>query len=444
MSHTESVDVCYLVRQDPKLALGNTKAVEEVLISSQLPELRQEVHALQTEVDSNGKSDDDLLMRVGLSSYLLSQHEKAVGYLSRVPRNGLASFFCGLAHSSLSNHEEAAQKFQQAAEFGFDRIDCELHRAGAIRMSGRLDEAEALLKSIAKDAAGKAEYSFQVGCIWADYGDTLTAIEYFERAVDMDPYHSSALFRLAAENANRGNDVEAIRLYEQSLSRPPFYMGAMLNLGLLYEDNENYRAAAFCFQRILEVDPNHARAEMYLKDIEATKDMYYDESLARDQARMEQLLSRPISDFELSVRSRNCLAGMNINTLGDLTVISEQELLAGKNFGETSLHEIREVMSSHGLTVGKSVNETFHPDLDFGQKIADLSPEEQELAAKPISELNLSVRSRKCMNRLGIKTFGELLPRTPDELLSSRNFGVTSLNEIRSKLAEMNLKLRND
>ena len=48
------------------------------------------------------------------------------------------------------------------------------------------------------------------------------------------------------------------------------------------------------------------------------------------------------------------------------------------------------------------------------------------------------------MARLGITQLGELLRRTPDELLSSKNFGVTSLNEIRAKLDELELKLRND
>jgi len=48
------------------------------------------------------------------------------------------------------------------------------------------------------------------------------------------------------------------------------------------------------------------------------------------------------------------------------------------------------------------------------------------------------------MARLAITTLGELIQRSPDELLATKNFGVTSLNEIRQQLAEMNLKLRND
>jgi DNA-directed RNA polymerase subunit alpha len=66
------------------------------------------------------------------------------------------------------------------------------------------------------------------------------------------------------------------------------------------------------------------------------------------------------------------------------------------------------------------------------------------MLARSVSDLNLSVRARKCMSRLGIVALSELVQRTPDELLATKNFGVTSLNEIRQQLAEFNLKLRND
>ena len=63
---------------------------------------------------------------------------------------------------------------------------------------------------------------------------------------------------------------------------------------------------------------------------------------------------------------------------------------------------------------------------------------------KPVSDLNLSVRARKCMNRLGINTLGELVQRTADELLESKNFGMTSLTEVREKLRQFGLTLRGD
>ncbi len=281
-----------------------------------------------------------------------------------------------------------------------------------------------------------------MGCILADRRDSFGAIEYFERAVDMDPHHSRALFSLAVQNSLYGNDDDAIRLYERALSKPPFYLGAMLNLGLLYEDRENYPAAQYCFEQVLRFDPVNERAHLYLKDIEATGDMYYDEETLKNQARLEHLLSRPVTDFELSVRSRNCLAGMEIHSLGDLTEISEQELLAGKNFGETSLTEIRELMQAHGLTIGQNMHRKTTREPAFN--IQELSPAEQVKLSRPVTDLNLSVRSRKCMTRLGITTLGELVSRTADELLAAKNFGVTSLNEIRQKLTDFDMKLRND
>ena len=68
----------------------------------------------------------------------------------------------------------------------------------------------------------------------------------------------------------------------------------------------------------------------------------------------------------------------------------------------------------------------------------------QALLNKPISELSLSVRARKCMSKLNIQTVGDLIKHTGDELLECKNFGVTSLNEVRDKLTTLGLKLKND
>ena len=159
----------------------------------------------------------------------------------------------------------------------------------------------------------------------------------------------------------------------------------------------------------------------------------------------EQLLEIPVTDFELSVRSRNCLRKMNIRTLGDLTRTTEAALLASKNFGETSLSEIKEMMTSKGLRLGMALEGGERAASDLrSEPIEELSQEEKALLAKPISDLNLSVRARKCMTKLGIQTVGELIVHTGDELMECKNFGVTSLNEVREKLAELNLKLKNE
>ena len=75
---------------------------------------------------------------------------------------------------------------------------------------------------------------------------------------------------------------------------------------------------------------------------------------------------------------------------------------------------------------------------------SSLSEQDQAVLNKPVSDLNLSVRARKCMNRLGIGALSELVQRSADELLEAKNFGMTSLNEVREKLRQLGLSLRGD
>jgi len=180
---------------------------------------------------------------------------------------------------------------------------------------------------------------------------------------------------------------------------------------------------------------------LFVKDARASGNMYYDEDAQKKRDRMTQVLSVPVTDFELSVRSRNCLQKMGIATLGDLCRCTEQELLASKNFGETSLVEIKEMLGSKGLRLGQLAPERHALELFEPET---LSADEQALLTRPITDLNLSVRARKCMVRLGVNTIGELVRRTGDELLECKNFGVTSLNEVRDKLSVHGLKLRGD
>jgi DNA-directed RNA polymerase subunit alpha len=135
---------------------------------------------------------------------------------------------------------------------------------------------------------------------------------------------------------------------------------------------------------------------------------------------------------------------VGIRTLGDLTRITEASLLASKNFGETSLEEIRAIMSAKGLRVGQSLEQGAAYTEQRYRPPTTLSPEEQAVLNRPVTELNLSVRARKCMNRLNLNTIGELVNRSGDELMEAKNFGVTSLNEVKEKLAALGLKLRGD
>jgi DNA-directed RNA polymerase subunit alpha len=66
----------------------------------------------------------------------------------------------------------------------------------------------------------------------------------------------------------------------------------------------------------------------------------------------EAILSKSIDELDLSVRSRNCLAALKISTLGQLAATTEQTLMNQKNFGQTSLNEIRKKLADFGLSLG--------------------------------------------------------------------------------------------
>lgn len=81
------------------------------------------------------------------------------------------------------------------------------------------------------------------------------------------------------------------------------------------------------------------------------------QSIEESEAQVEEdeidpILLRPVDDLELTVRSANCLKAENIYYIGDLIQRTEVELLKTPNLGKKSLTEIKDVLASHGLSLG--------------------------------------------------------------------------------------------
>jgi DNA-directed RNA polymerase subunit alpha len=72
-------------------------------------------------------------------------------------------------------------------------------------------------------------------------------------------------------------------------------------------------------------------------------------------------LNKSVDELELSVRSYNCLKNANIRTIGELVTKTEAEMLKTKNFGRKSLNEIKEILSSMGLSLGMRLDEHGRP-----------------------------------------------------------------------------------
>ncbi|MGA2621738.1 MAG: DNA-directed RNA polymerase subunit alpha C-terminal domain-containing protein [Thermoguttaceae bacterium] len=440
MSQATEFDIKQVVLLSGPFGPAEVRKVREAISGdhASFQRLRDAVGELQGKEEQTPAS----MVRLGVSLYLLGRYYRAIEALKQADGGAMARFYLAKSHFAREEYREAVEEYRAAEKAGYDQGECALGRAEATRYAGDAPAALAILDDLSGAIEQTAEYLYQRGAtVAAIGGNPAEVVALYERAVEADRGHPGALFGLALENDRYGNDDTAMELYKRAAGGFPAHVGCLINLGLLYEDREQYEKAAQCYQRVLDVYPDLARAALFFKDTEASHEQYYDEDAQRKRDRMSQVLGIPVSDFELSVRSRNCLQKMGVNTLGDLCRTTEGELLASKNFGETSLVEIKEMLSSKGLRLGQLAAER--------QAVEALEPEalsadEQALLAKPVSDLNLSVRARKCMIRLGINTLGELMRRTGDDLLECKNFGVTSLNEVREKLSTLGLKLRGE
>jgi len=115
---------------------------------------------------------------------------------------------------------------------------------------------------------------------------------------------------------------------------------------------------------------------------------------------------------------------IDVETDGSMTP-SEAMSSAGKTL-RTLLGLFADLDEGIGLELGDVVTaESTSPDLDL-----------------PIEALDLSERPRNCLRRAQILSVGELVERTPEDLLNITNFGQKSLDEVAAKLDELGLSLQ--
>ncbi len=390
---------------------------------------------------ANPSPSGDAALKIGIARFMVCRFTTGLEALSAATDNKERHYFAAACHRELRQYDLASEALSAARQGGWDAVEIDKQLLELQALSGDLNAAAKSLAKLEKKIADTACYHYLDGLIKELTGQTDAAGDAYEKAIELDPTHVRATFHLAYYCDLHGEEDRALELYTECLNHPPVHANALLNLAVLYEDRGQYDRAVVCLKRVLAVNPNHLRAKLFLKDVEAAKTMYYDEDQAKRIAKRNAVLDIPVTDFELSVRARNCLKKMNIRSLGDLVNTTEPALLSYKNFGETSLKEIKDMLKAKNLHLGQALEE------DSGLAPAPklelvLDTEDSAAMGLELEKIEFSVRARRALEGLNISTLGELAAKSEAELLGCRNFGQTSLNEIRQRLTENGLSFR--
>ena len=392
---------------------------------------------LEQNLSQTGAKRNDLAS--GIALVILGKNKEAIERLEKAKDCKEKFIYLALAQRRLGRFDQANENLQKSLDFQADPFFVSLEKTSNYRRAGNFEAAEKELKKNSNYENVSAEYHYQLARLQEAQGLYEQAVENYKTALELAPEHQRALFYLAYRCDISGDEEAAIDYYKQITSSSPVYVSALMNLAVLYEDADQFEKACECINKVLESHPNHPRALLFKKDMESSKTMYYDEEKEKKKTRRNQLLETPITDFELSVRSRNCLKKMNIRTVGDLMKTTESDLLAFKNFGETSLKEIKAILATKQLHLGMALAEQAP---EVAELPAPVVPENQGILSKSVEDLQLSVRAKKCIQKLNIHTLKDLTQKTEAELLGVKNFGVTSLNEIKKALGDLGFSLR--
>ena len=432
------------LRNDPIPSIASLQTARGTVFQN-----RRSLDSFGLQIDALGNEGEEGRRR-GLGLWMVGRYDEAVEMLEGHSEDDVASFTHANALMSLGRPGDAVPVFLRLSQAYADEprpragwIEARLEAALAETDDGeQAAEAAAEICAEAPESFMESADGFYIqGRICELRREWETAVDHYTTARELDPFHRRNLFRLARLTERWGLDELALETYEALAAIQPIDKNVLLNLGCLYEDFGRDQEAATCYDTVARFCPTDRRARLYLADARAGMDMYYDEDLERKEDRLNQILRIPITDFELSVRARNCLNKMNILTLGDLVKKTEQELLTYKNFGETSLNEIKEILGSKALRLGMARDEAVASiESHSGRRYT--SGENVEAMNRSIAELELSIRARRTVEALGCLTLGDVVQHSEEELLGMPNFGITSLQELKDKLVEHGLSLK--
>lgn len=157
-------------------------------------------------------------------------------------------------HFFTNKVQRADQLLKRAVEIEPTNVDCMLRLAQLHHYLKRYEEEMALLEKVLDIDKRNSQAFFMKGMIYKEKGDTANAMQTMQLAVQMDPDYYNAYIQLGLLAAAQHNPL-AIDYYRNALEIKPASEEALYNLGMYYQESEQYDMAINVYKSILQLDP---------------------------------------------------------------------------------------------------------------------------------------------------------------------------------------------
>jgi tetratricopeptide (TPR) repeat protein len=271
---------------------------------------------------------------------------------------------------------------------------------------------------------------FERGVAWSEKGDYDKAIQVYNEGIRIDPTYA-ALYALRGNAwSDKGEYDKAIQDYDEAIRIDRKCATFHYNRGVAWSAEGDYDAAIGDFTEAISLEPTFALAYNG-RGLAWSNKGDYDKAI---QDYNEATRIDPTTFSTNFMRKVNALRAIHQRRMANLKAHS-QMLQSLPNESPSSRHP---------FDVKGPLTREPKPQAEPQQPATESREDKPVISRDPVSELNLSLRTRKSLERLGIISLADLASRTAEELLAAKDFDETCLDEVREKLAQFNLVLRGD
>ncbi len=162
-------------------------------------ELENKIKALRSSISTEKSTPETKknTLILGICLWISGKQEEAFEVLATLPSSKFTYYFLGKWHQALEEYEKALDYFERAKQANEEEFEIQIDIAETQRLSGDYQSALKLIQKLSKGHDNEASLHYQWAHCLDNLGEYDEALTHYNRALEIDPDHPNALFRLA-------------------------------------------------------------------------------------------------------------------------------------------------------------------------------------------------------------------------------------------------------